>query len=65
MPNAFDFDLSPILMSPIMYSMGADIVNSYLSHHKVVELQKSNVKFDICVFEVFASDALLVSQPSH
>lgn len=41
--------------------MGADVVNLYLSHPKVEELQKSEEKFDICVFEVFAADALLVS----
>lgn len=62
MPDAFDFAAPAILMFVLMYSMGADLVEMYLKHPEVTKLLESDEKFDVCVFEIFAADALLVNK---
>ena len=49
------------MMFGVLYKMCSDLVQEYMNHPSVNELLASNEKFDICVFEVFNVDALLVS----
>lgn len=53
-------DMRPIPTLLILYKMGNDLVNDYLTHPKVQKLLKSDAQFDVCVFEVFNADALVV-----
>lgn len=61
MGNAFEFELHPVLAIFIMAPMGADLVEVYMKHPEVQKLLKSDERFDVCVFENFLADALLVS----
>lgn len=52
--------MQPLPTLASLYIMGNDLVNDYLTHPRVVELLKSDAKFDVCLLEVFNSDALVV-----
>lgn len=45
----------------LIYSMGDLIVDTYMTHPKVKELISSHETFDICMFENFNAEAMLVS----
>lgn len=61
MQNAFDWEnMNMALATFMMYSMGADIVEKYMKHPEMKRLLESKEKFDVCVFEVFGSDSLMV-----
>lgn len=40
--------------------MGKDTVNAYLTHPSVRELMDSGETFDICMFENFNAEAMMV-----
>jgi hypothetical protein len=40
--------------------MGKDTVNAYLTHKRVKELMVSGETFDICMFENFNAEAMMV-----
>lgn len=53
-------EIHPLLTMTFLYKMGSDIVHDLMNHTKIQDLLNSNAKFDVCVFELFISDALLV-----
>jgi len=56
----FEFRKIPgIFLFTFLYSMGAELVDSVMTHDKVLKLMKSKEKYDICVVEIFNADALL------
>lgn len=59
--DAFKFGSTPLVSFYLMYSMGADVSETYMKHPKVTKLLKSNEKFDVCIIEIFGADALLVN----
>lgn len=52
--------MNPALLSFKVYSNGANLFETYIKHPEIVKLLKSDEKFDVCVIEIFASDAFLV-----
>lgn len=59
--NVFDFRNIPMVaFIPFMYYMLAGLTESVLVDDKVIELMSSREKYDVCLFEVFNIDALLV-----
>lgn len=60
--NMFEFGgMDPTLGTFFLYKMGNDLVNSVLSYPRVQKFLEEDQKFDVCVFEIFNADALLVS----
>lgn len=61
LPDGFKLRmLTPIDHITHISSMGLDTVNAYLSHPKVLELMSSGETFDICMFENFNAEAMMV-----
>lgn len=61
MMNAFEFGSSAFIGPFFLYKMGGDLSEKYLQHPEVKKLLESEEKFDICLFEFFAADSLLVN----
>lgn len=61
MSNAFNFGAIPILTFYFMYSMGADLFKMYIKHPEITKLLESDEKYDVCIFEIFGADSLLVN----
>lgn len=47
-------------MFMFLFKMGSDLVNEVMQHDRIQSLMKSNEKFDVCIVESFATDALNV-----
>lgn len=57
----FDFRNVPMVaFIPFMYHVLAQLTESILVDDEVIKLMHSKEKYDVCVFEVFNIDALLV-----
>lgn len=56
--KAKDFRAIPTVLT--LYKIGNDLVNDYMTHPKVQSLLNSDAKFDVCIFEIFNMDALVV-----
>lgn len=61
-PNPFTFANMP---APVMFGMlmwmGAEIFEQTVTHPEVQKLMNSGEKFDVCVIEIFNTEALTVS----
>jgi hypothetical protein len=59
--NPLDFVDMPIILSVVMMPMmGADMVHEIMKSEELIEFMESDEKFDVCIFEIFTADALLV-----
>lgn len=59
--NMFDFRNFPMVaFIPFMYHILAQLTESVLLDDKVIQLMNSKEKYDVCIYEVFNIDALLV-----
>lgn len=60
MANPFDMKMNMFIRTIFMYLVGPKIVNMYMNHEVIKNLLNSNDKFDICIFEIFLVDSMLV-----
>lgn len=58
--NPFIFGKYPAIGTLVtLTNMNADLVDLFMKDVEVQKFLKSNEKFDVCVFEIFLTDALL------
>jgi len=57
--------MSPFGMMNFIYTMGDVTVETYLSHPNVQKLINSMETFDICIFENFNTEAMMVIGAVH
>lgn len=61
MANPFDMKMNMFIRTIFMYLVGPKIVNMYMKNEIVLNFLNSGEKFDICIFEVFLVDSLMVT----
>lgn len=60
--NPFDFTGMPVILGTVMVPMmGLQMVNKIMESDELQEFLKEDEKFDVCILEIFATEALLVS----
>lgn len=61
--NIFDIGgIHPAFVISILFSMGKQLVTSYLEFPEIQKFMKSDEKFDVCIIEAFNADAMLVNE---
>lgn len=59
--DGFEFrKMSPFGMMNFIYTMGDITVDTYLRHPNVQKIMNSGETFDICIFENFNTEAMMV-----
>lgn len=59
--SSFEFDMNPFVAALTMPMFGRDFFEIHMKNKEMQDLMKSEEKFDVCVLEVFMSDAFLVN----
>lgn len=60
--NSFEFDMNAFMAALLMPMFGKDLFELHMKNKEMRKLMESEEKFDVCVLEIFMSDAFLVSQ---